>query len=69
MEKRHNLDPSEFVPFKLEERRRREKLAALRRQLRRHEHELIVVDALGAIVGLRQVLLEQVPEALEVLFF
>ena len=64
-----DLNAAVLIALKLQERRRREELLALGRQLRRHVYELVVVDTLRAVLRMRYVFLQQEPEALEILSF
>lgn len=67
MEKWNYLNSSVLISFKLEECGAREELSALGGEHAGHVHELIVVDALGAVLGQRDVLFQQVPKLLQVL--
>jgi hypothetical protein len=58
VEKWDNFYAAEFITLKFEERAGGKELAALARQQRRHEDELVVVNALGAVVRLREMVLE-----------
>ena len=57
MEERYDFDTTKLISFEFEECAGAKELAALRRQAARDEYELIIVDALCAIVRLRQMLL------------
>ena len=53
VEERYDLDSAELITLKLQEGRRGEELAAFWGQALRDEDELVVVDALCSVVGLR----------------
>jgi hypothetical protein len=67
VEEGHDFDAAEFIALKFEEGATGEELTAFGREDSRYVDELVVVNALGPVVGLRQVLLEEVPQSFEIL--
>jgi hypothetical protein len=67
VEERHDFNSAELITFKFQKSACCEELSALWRQLRRHKHELIIVNSLCLVVRLRQVVFQQVPQLLKVL--
>ncbi len=67
MKEGNNLDSSILIPLKLEEGGTREELPAFGRKHARNVHKLVVVDALSAILGQRDVLLQQIPQLFQIL--
>ena len=66
MEEWYDFDAAALISLKLEEGGGREELLALSWQTRGNIDELIIIDSLSAVVGLRHILLAQVPQLLEV---
>lgn len=67
MKEGNNLDSSILIPLELEESGTREELSAFGCKHSRHIHELVVVDALSAVLGKRDVLFQQIPELFQIL--
>jgi hypothetical protein len=66
VEEGDDLDAAILVSFELEKSGGGEELLALARQSGGDIDELVVVDPLGLVIGLRDVLLQQVPQILQV---
>ena len=69
MKKWHDFDSSILIALEFEKSGCCEELLAFSWQPSGHVYELIIIDPLGAVVGLRDILLEKVPQLLEILLF
>jgi hypothetical protein len=67
MKERNDLNSSILISLELEESGAGEELSAFRCKHARHVHELVVVDALSAVLRQRNVLLQKVPKLFQIL--